>query len=411
MKKSLTTFLILSLLIVLTASSFAMSSEPVNSAEAEEKVAKPKKKVMAYLPTWKGKEWTAEDIQGEKLTHLLISFARINNQFEISDYDQRIKVPELEQSLPDIVSTEMITDRSWQEIKEVQEKYPHIKMIVAVGGWGAEGFSDMAATPETREIFVDSVVEYIEKHNLDGIDLDWEFPVNGGWGLIKNRPEDKENFTALIKLLREKLGEEKEISFCANVGGWYLDAVEIKKLAPLVDTINIMAYDFHGRWSKNTAHFTNLYPNPNDPVASWGLSGAQAVQRFIDAGVPAEKLVLGAASYGKAFYKTKPGPNGDGLFQKFNKDKKPVWRSSNIPYSKLEEYYINKNGFKRYWDDKAKAPYLYDGETFISYDDPESIKYKAQYVKEKDLAGIMYWEYTHDLDGDLLGSMYNVLKE
>ncbi len=400
MKKSLTTcFVLFSLLLVLAIPAFAMSSEPVDSAEKVVAQATDQK-IMAYLPTWTGKEWTVDDIQGEKLTHLLISFARINNEFEISDYDVRIP------DVPDTVSSQMIQADDWEEIAKVQEKYPHIKMIVAVGGWGGEGFSDMAATPAGRQIFVDSVVDYIEEHDLDGIDLDWEYPVNGGWGVIKSRPEDKENFTTLIELLREKLGEDKEISFCANVSGWFLDVIEFDKVTPLVDSINVMAYDYHGSWDTQTFHHSNLFINPDDPVADWGLSSNAAIQRFIDAGVPAEKLVMGAAAYGREFHKAKPGPNGDGLFQEFEE---VVWRDGFIPYQKLKEYFINKNGFKRYWDDAAKAPYLYDGETFISYDDPESVALKAQYVKDNNLHGIMYWEYVNDIDGDLLTPMYETL--
>lgn len=376
------------------------------------------KVVAAYLPCWDSRAWSVEDIDGENLTHVYLSFARIDNGFKINDREYRIYTEGGEYPLPDIVSATMIIEETWDKVKILQEKYPDLKFIVAVGGWEAEGFSDMAASAPTRQIFVDSVVDYVKEHNLDGIDLDWEYPVNGAWGVIDTRPEDKDNFTELIKLLRQELGEEKEISFCASVGGWFLDCIDFEKVVPLVNTINIMAYDMHGSWDVNAGHQSALYPNPNDPVVTWGLTGSEAATRLIDKGVPANKLLLGFPAYGKQFVGVKAGENGNGLFQEFALDeegnplvKKTIWRGSNIPYNVLKEYYIDKFGYIRYWDDASKVPYLYNGDTFITYDDIESVKYKAEYVNENDLAGVMYWEYVNDVDGDLLKSVSEVLNK
>ena len=350
-------------------------------------------KIITYLPVWRGREWTAKEIQGNKLTHVILSFARIDNEFRISDLDVRIK------GVPDTVSAQTIAERTWFEMDKVRKKYPNLKIIVAVGGWEGEGFSDMAATAPTREIFVDSVVEYMEKHRLDGIDLDWEFPVNGAMGAIKCRPEDKQNFTLLLQLLREKLGKNKEISFCASAATWFKDIIELEKVHLLVDSINLMAYDFCGPWTKITAHHTNLYLNKEDPINEGSLSSDLAVKRLREAGVPANKTVLGMASYGREFYQVEPGKDGNGLFQSYNGT---IWRAGSIPFKYLKKYYINKNGFNRYWDEAAKAPFLYDGATFITYDDEESVHEKSKYVKREGLAGVMYWEYVSDIDGDLL---------
>ena len=65
-------------------------------------------------------------------------------------------------------------------------------------------------------------------------------------------------------------------------------------------------------------------------------------------------------------------------------------------YGDLLADYVDKNGFVRYWDDEAKAPWLFDGKTFISYEDTESMAAKIAYVKEKGLCGVMYWEYGCD---------------
>src|SRR5690606_32878055 len=74
-------------------------------------------------------------------------------------------------------------------------------------------------------------------------------------------------------------------------------------------------------------------------------------------------------------------------------------------YSNLVKDYIQKNGFKRYWDDSAKAPYLYNGDVFITYDDEESIFLKGQYIVKEELAGGFYWENSHDPTGTLLRAL------
>ncbi len=403
-------FLALALSLVLTLGAIPVfGAEPVAAAQATTS-----KKIITYLPCWGSKGWEVKDIKGDKLTHAFLSFARINNDFEISDTEMRIHTVGGANALPDIVSSEMIIPETWDKVAELQKLYPELKMIIAVGGWEAEGFSDMAANAANRAVFVDSVVDYVKKHNLDGVDLDWEYPVNGAWGVIKSRPEDKENFTALIKLLREKLGKDKEISFCANVSTWFFDAVELDKVVPLVDSVNLMTYDMRGNWEQAAFHSAGLFRNPAEPQ-NWGLSVSETVDRFL-AHVPANKLVVGVPTYGKEFRNIEAGPNGESLFQPFKKDAegefvkdKGTWVSS-IPYAKLNKYFVNKNGFTRHWDDAAKAPYLFDGQTFISYDDAESIKAKSEYIKAKDLAGIMYWEYVNDIDGDLLTVMSDVLK-
>jgi hypothetical protein len=78
--------------------------------------------------------------------------------------------------------------------------------LLSVGGWGARGFSGAAATKETRAVFIQSAQAIIEKYGLDGIDLDWEYPVNGAWGLVASQPADRDNFTALLKELRAAVG-------------------------------------------------------------------------------------------------------------------------------------------------------------------------------------------------------------
>ena len=73
----------------------------------------------------------------------------------------------------------------------------------------AEGFSDAASTDASRSAFARSAVELLREHALDGIDLDWEYPGQGIAG-IKFRHEDKQNFTLLLKSVRQQLDRQKD---------------------------------------------------------------------------------------------------------------------------------------------------------------------------------------------------------
>jgi chitinase len=73
-------------------------------------------------------------------------------------------------------------------------------------------------------------------------------------------------------------------------------------------------------------------------------------------------------------------------------------------YTLIKDSLIGRNGFTRYWDADAHAPYLFqaDQKIFLSYDDEESVKDKCKYVEKNKLAGVMFWEYTNDKKGYLL---------
>ena len=79
-----------------------------------------------------------------------------------------------------------------------------------------------------------------------------------------------------------------------------------------------------------------------------------------------------------------------------------------LPYSTLTRQYINQQGFRRYWDHAAHAPYLWNPSSgiFITYEDPVSLRDKALFVKRHHLGGIMYWEQSEDPDEILLDALF-----
>jgi len=344
---------------------------------------------------------TAQDIKANKLTHLIIASARIGHDFRVSGTDTRLFAGEKNEApLPSSVASCVIADDKWEEIAKIKAANPHLKIIVSIGGRIADGFSDMAASSVTRRIFSDSVSSYVSAHNLDGVDIDWEFPTVAGRGFGKTRPQDRENFTALLKALRESIGAEKELSFCASAFEWYLDAIELIETTRWANCVHIMTYGMAGTWDTETRHQANLYSSPTDPFRYSKESADKSVARYIDAGMPPEMLCIGASAYGVEFR----GITGEadkelpGLYQKFSAKEPHIWRDGVIPYNILEKYYINKNGYMRYWDEYSKAPYLYSEaeKAFISYEDAQSIREKVRYATETHLGGMICHEYNAD---------------
>lgn len=254
---------------------------------------------------------------------------------------------------------------------------PYLKVILSVGGWGAEGFSDAAYSQSSRNIFANSCLDIINLYNLDGIDLDWEYPVSGACDLIKCRAQDKQNFTLLLQTIRNKIGNSKILSIAAGAGQLYVDNTEMDKIGKICDYINLMTYDFgHNTYNANLCPTSSAYGS--------GLSCDQSVNIIMNSGVPATKIILGIPFFGRSDDKY-------------------------LSYEDLVNNYINKNGWTRYWDNQAKAAYLKNNSSFITYEDEESICYKTNYIKSRQLGGAMFWEYNQDYNGILLNKLWTGL--
>ena len=292
------------------------------------------------------------------------------------------------------------------KLRALKQQNPKLKVIVSVGGWLADGFSDAALTDSSRRAFVRSAVALLREYSLDGIDLDWEYPGQGVAG-IKYRAEDKANFTLLLKTLREELdaesaargrsGSDHYILTIAAADREYFDHVEMSKLHVYVDWINEMAYDFFNSLTSTTGHQAGLYPSQFS--AATDRNGDAAVKQYLAAGVPSAKIVLGVPFYGRGFAGVTPQNNGI---------KQPYEHyEGDHSYDELVGKYIGKQGFVRYWDEHAQAPYLWNSasRTFISYDDPQSIANKVCYVRERHLGGMMFWDLGSDRDDELLNAI------
>ena len=281
---------------------------------------------------------------------------------------------------------------------------PGIKVLLSVGGWGAGGFSEAAATQAGRRSFAATAAQAVRDLGLDGIDIDWEYPTIGVAN-IGFSPEDKETFTLLLQAIRTELdgceGERKMLTIAAGADQYFIDGTHMDEVAKILDLVQIMTYDMRGGFQNLTGHHTNLYPSSGD---LFRISTDTSVKLFAAAGVPMEKIVIGSAFYSRKW--TNVPNRNNGLFQMTTGS-----GGGGGHFAKLDAEFIDKNGFVRYWDSEACAPWLFNGDTFLTYDDEESIACKCKYVKEQGLAGIMYWEHSCDPTGKLLGAMYKGLNQ
>jgi chitinase len=332
-----------------------------------------------------------DDIQADKLTHINYAFANIE--------DGRVVEGRPSDSL------------KFRALQRLRVKYPHLKILVSVGGWSwSDHFSDAALTAESREIFARSAKDFLVKYDLDGIDLDWEYPGQQGEDNVF-RPEDKQHFTLFLKAVREQLdaqGKQDDrlgankylLTIATGANQIFLDHTDMAEAHQYLDYVNIMTYDYFTGGSSIAGHHTNLFHSDTDVAHQ---SGAQAVEEHLKAGIPAGKLVLGVAFYGRGWKIT------DNSERLYGTPREPGF---SMPFHRVNVL-TDSLGFTRMWDDAAKAPYLWqpDSMAVFTYDDPESLRHKCEYLKSKGLAGVMFWEYSGDNDGELLGTIHSVLSE
>lgn len=285
----------------------------------------------------------------------------------------------------------------------LKKENPSLQVLISVGGWLWSGnFSDVALTPQSRSRFIDSVVDFLDRYHLDGLDIDWEFPGQIGAG-NRFRPEDKRNYTLLLSELHQRFRREEHrlgrpllLSIAVGSGDDFLEHTQMRRVARVVDTVNLMAYDYYEPGDEGTTgNHAPLYADPADPQHA---AANTSVLHFEQAGVPARKIVLGVPFYGHVWGNVPPANHG--LFQP----------GSPVPgaFARYNDVGVMlRQGFTRYWDAASSVPYLYSAEKkeFVSYEDPESLALKCAYVQRMHLGGIMFWEYSADTSGVLLDTI------
>lgn len=301
-----------------------------------------------------------------KLTHLIFSFCHLD-------------------------SNKLATSRAsdtviLQKMVSLRDKNPALKLMVSLGGWGGcMNCSAVFSNAEARKEFAISTKALLIYFGLDGIDIDWEYPAIEGFPGHAYSPSDRANFTELMRELRTTLGKRYEISFAAGGFTKYIrESVEWDKVMPLVNRVYLMSYDLVGGYSTTSAHHTPLYSNT--PEAG---SANQGVSALLKAGVPANKIVIGAAFYGRLYSVEDTVNTGMGRIARFY---------HSISWKNLYDSINTANGYTIYQDARAGAAYAFNPERllFATFDDSLSVYRKTKYALQKNLNGIMFWQLMDD---------------
>lgn len=294
-----------------------------------------------------------------------------------------------------------------QSLRRLRRQHPGLAVLVSIGGWDhAPQYSDIALTRASRAKFARSCVRLlIQREHFDGIDLDWEFPVRGG--MNRSRPQDRSDVTALVRALRRRLdvlGRRTHRHYLLTVatpagtwqeGGAYSagESYDLASLVPYVDWFNVMTYDMNTIFSPYSGFNTPLHANRRDPQpqperARDSLAGA--VRYYEAHGVPAQKILLGIAFYGRGF--TGVSGHDAGLYSKY------TGGYPETPWKTIEARMLTSPEWVRHWSATAEAPWLYNAQRhiFFTYDDPQSLAIKATFVRHEHLRGVMIWVLGED---------------
>ncbi|QLG88270.1 glycoside hydrolase family 18 protein [Chitinibacter bivalviorum] len=303
----------------------------------------------------------------------------------------------------------------WNQLKQLKKKYPNLKVVISLGGWNwSKHFSD-AALPANRESFVKSCVDAYIKGNVpdkngkvvagmaagvfDGFDIDWEYPGSPGNDGNIVREDDTKNYTALLAEFRKQIDAIKPgylLTVATPASANKTEKIELEKIIPSLNWINLMTYDFSGPWSGTTAPHSTLVGSAKDRV-----SVDSTVDEYLGRGVPSNKLVLGVPFYGYGW--TVNSMENNGLYQPAIAKAKGPLEAGVAPYS-----YLKTLPGKVYRDDKTRAMWKVNGKDVWVYDDVELLKEKIEYAKKKKLGGIMAWEISQDTpDAELVTTIYN----
>jgi chitinase len=354
--------------------------------QEETTATKTRPAVIGYVGGFHGLLNTG-NIEANKLTHINYAFVDIKDGKAF-------------------LTNEKTDSTNFRKLNLLKQQNPDLKILISIGGWAwSENFSDAVLTDAARRTFAKSSVAIIKKYNLDGVDIDWEYPGMPGEEGNIFRPDDKQNYTLMFQAIRNELdvledevGKKKLLTTAVAGFAEFLKTTEMEKAQQYLDFVNLMTYDlFQG---DTVVHHAGLYPTD---IYKTAKSADNAVNAFNAAGVPMEKLVMGIPFYGRKFTVAKMEK---GLGQIRTK------QEYIDGYTYIKDSLVNKKGYQEYRDEVAKAPYLLNATTgeVLSYDDEQSVREKCKYVLDKKLGGVMFWEYDSDPKKYLLNEIDKALK-
>ncbi|WP_327411927.1 glycoside hydrolase family 18 protein [Streptomyces sp. NBC_01233] len=393
-------------------------------------------KKVGYFTQWGvyGRDFQVRDLDAngsaDKLTHINYAFGNVSPQGtcftgnvpgEADAWADYVRPLDAENSVDGVADTpEQPLAGNFNQLRELKAKHPGLKVLISLGGWSwSTHFSDAALTPASRKAFVESCIDLYIKGNLpqdgsrggagaaagvfDGIDLDWEWPGSAGDTDTKFRPEDKRNFTELVKEFRTRLDAyakstrkktKYELTAFVPTAPAKIDAgFDVRRIMRDLDFVTLQGYDFHVSGESTTAQQSALYArgdfSVDGTVDAWRLRGA-----------PAHKLVMGMPFYGQGWTGVSGG--GDGMGQPATGPAPATWSAGYEDYKALKKL-ADSGTYQVHRDRRGGHAWLFDGTTLWTYDDPQVLRAKTAYVREHGLGGAMFWSLDADTsDGELM---------
>jgi chitinase len=346
-------------------------------------------RLVGYFPAEAHKQnYYVDDIPADQLSHVIYAFVGLKADGTCVSVDTRDD------------------EKNFPLLFQLKQQYPNLQILISVGGASNTAFPGVAESDEKRLNFVQTAVQFMTQNGtggFDGIDIDWEFP----------EAEDSANFTMLLQELRNQLdaqgtadGRHYLLTIAAPAGQSHYKYLQLPQIHPYLDWINLMTYNFTSV-SSTTTDFVGPLKVYDPKIAKHATHNVDfAVQAYLEAGVPADKIVVGVRFVGTGWQGVAPTNNG--LYQADTGPAPGTWDapgaapSGSFGYQDIEDNYLPS--YTRSWDNEAQVPWLYNAGAgiMISYEDPESLTAKANYVLSNQLGGIMIWELAADDDQDTL---------
>ncbi|KAL8668957.1 MAG: hypothetical protein Q9168_006439 [Polycauliona sp. 1 TL-2023] len=351
-----------------------------------------------YYPNWKVPITPPSSLEIESITHVYYAFAYLKPDGTVYLHDT-------------YNDTEVAVDGTYgglDAVRNLKLQNPSLKTLISVGGGGpaSDPFADVAASPDAREQFGTSAKDLLDTYGLDGLDgkvianfpveqrlipaVDWEHPDNDQKGT---------DYVALMTTLRKHLpAPQYLVTSALPAGAWALKHIDLAKAARQMDYVNLMAYDFAGPWGQMSGFQAQLHVPPHTPD-NMKNSGQAAVQYMRSKGVPANKITLGIPAYGHSFI------GASNVNQKF--------KSSGGDGGSFEYSQLPRPGTEERINKQAVAAYCVGGDGgLVTYDNPETVRMKAQFAKEQNLAGLFYWTGPGDTRGprSLVAAGYDAMR-
>jgi chitinase len=295
---------------------------------------------------------------------------------------------------------------NFHQLQLLRRMYPKLRILVSIEG--PKNLFDEAAKPQNRVAFVHScIARFLEGHVapgveapqlFDGIDVDWEYPT----------ADNAENFYGLMAEFRRQMdairwksvstraGTEQRgytLSIASGASHKAIDPINWARVAKDVDQVGVMTYDFQGPWSHDTGFVAPL--RSDDPSAE---TVASVINAYLAAGVPSRKLLIGLPFYAYEWHNVPAGAN-HGYLSKGD----PVHGNLNQTTATA---LMQNDDAELFRDPASQAPWIYDGDNFLTFEDPVSLQAKAAYARDQKLGGMMIWELSGDTnDAQLLRAL------